>query len=108
MIREYPAFVARNVSPADTAYYNRRRLHSTIGYITSEQADRIIRCPLFGRSEAFNLLLSTGDLRVTPERIREFEEAERTANLAREAAIVVYIETINPDQGTALKAHHGL
>jgi hypothetical protein len=48
------------------------------------------------------------ELLVTPERIRKFEEMERTTNLAREAAIVCYVEMVNPDQAAALKAHYGL
>ena len=58
--------------------------------------------------ETFNLLLSRGDLRVLPERIRGFEGVERTGNLAREKAIVDYVETVNPDQAAALKALYGL
>ena len=52
--------------------------------------------------EAFNLLLSTGDLRATPERLRKFEEVERTANLARETAIGRGTHELDASYGRAL------
>lgn len=58
--------------------------------------------------EAFNLLLSPSDLRVTPERMAEFEGVERTPGQVREAAIVGYVETVNPGQADALRALYGL
>ena len=58
--------------------------------------------------EAFNLALSRGDLRVMPERMEQFGAVERTPEQVREAAIVGYVETVNPVQAAALKALYAL
>jgi hypothetical protein len=48
-----------------------------------------------------------GDLRVTPDQLKQFEEIERTPEQA-EAAIVDYVETRNLDQAAALKVLYRL
>ena len=57
---------------------------------------------------AFNLSVSTGDLRVTGERMERFGEVERTPGQVRESAIVSYVETVNTVQAAALKERYTL
>ena len=50
--REYPNrdTARRDLFAYIEGYYNRRRIHSAIGYITPQQAEakyRVTRCPLF-------------------------------------------------------------
>ncbi len=58
--------------------------------------------------EAFNLRLSNGDARITDERMRKFVAVERTAQGLREAAIIRYVQIINPEQAEELKAIYGV
>lgn len=58
--------------------------------------------------EAFNLLISHQYLKVTSERIKEFESVTRTADLARELAIVGYVGTVDQSQAGKLAAFYGI
>ena len=55
--REYPDrdIARRDLFAYIAGYYNRRRIHSALRYITPENADRITRCPLFRGKVSFGL-----------------------------------------------------
>jgi len=57
------------------------------------------------RIEAFNIELSTGDIRLTDERYAQFEtEYLRTADENKRAGIIGYINSVNPHQAARLTA----
>jgi hypothetical protein len=55
-------------------------------------------------AEAFNIILSRGGMHVTTRRMAEFERAVRNGTPETAAAIVTYLQSINPEQAARLKS----